>query len=119
MMPRFASSFSRPFCPSLLPPLPCSAITTGSLPSTFSGRTISTARQTEVGVVGEFVGAAAGAFGEVALGQGLQTPGDAFDQPGFVVGVSGFAEDLGVAGLQLLGAHLVQGTEAQGNSERV
>jgi hypothetical protein len=39
------------------------------------------------------VGAAAGSFGQVALGQGLQAPGDAIDEPGAIAGVCGFAED--------------------------
>ena len=37
--------------------------------------------QAQVGIVGQFGGAAAGAFGEVTFGQSLQPPGDAFNQP--------------------------------------
>jgi len=36
-------------------------------------------------------------FGQVALGQCLQAPGDALDEPGLVVGVGRLAEGLGVA----------------------
>ena len=43
-------------------------------------------RQAQVGVVDQFGGAVAGALGEVAFGQGLQAPGEAFDQPGAVAG---------------------------------
>jgi hypothetical protein len=41
----------------------------------------------------------AGAFGEVAFGEGLETPGQAADEPGLVAGRGGFAEQLGVPGL--------------------
>src|SRR5579884_830601 len=41
MMPRSARSFSQPRIPSLLPPVPCRAITAGSLPDAFAGLTIS------------------------------------------------------------------------------
>jgi hypothetical protein len=42
--------------------------------------------EAEVGVAGQLGGASAGAFGQVAFGQGLQAPGDEFDQPGAVAG---------------------------------
>src|SRR5262249_17306257 len=41
-----------------------------------------------------------GALGQVALGQGLQPPGEAFDQPGLVAGPGRFPEDCGVAAAQ-------------------
>jgi hypothetical protein len=53
--------------------------------------------EAEVGVLGQFGGASAGAFGQVALGQSLHAPGDAFDKPGAVAGVGGFAEEFGEA----------------------
>ncbi len=71
--------------------------------------------EAQVGVVGQFGGAAAGAFGEVALGQRLQPPGDAFDQPGAVVGGGRLAEDLGVALAQLLGGQPLQGGDLLGD----
>jgi hypothetical protein len=51
--------------------------------------------EAEVGVAGRFGGASAGAFGEVAFGQGLHSPGDAFDKPGAVAGEGGLAEQFG------------------------
>ena len=48
--------------------------------------------ETEIGVTGEFFGAASGAFGQVAFGQRLQPPNDASDEPGAVAGRGGFAE---------------------------
>jgi hypothetical protein len=53
--------------------------------------------EAEIGIASEFFGASAGTFGEVAFGQRLQTPDDAFDEPGAVAGGSGFAEYLGEA----------------------
>jgi hypothetical protein len=50
---------------------------------------------------GGFSRRSAGAFGEIAFGQGLQSPGDAFDQPGTVAGFGGLAEQLGEALPQL------------------
>src|SRR6516225_963164 len=55
-------------------------------------------RQAQVGVVGKFLGALAGAFGEVAFREGLQAPGDAFDEPALVAGAGGFAEEGAIAG---------------------
>jgi hypothetical protein len=52
----------------------------------------------QVGFLHQFGGAAAGAFGQVALGQGLQPPGDAFDQPDFVVRRGWLAEHGGEPG---------------------
>src|SRR5262249_43648233 len=49
--------------------------------------------QTQVGVADQFGGASSGAFGQVAFGQRLETPGDAFDEPGAVAGGGGFAEE--------------------------
>ena len=51
----------------------------------------------QIGVIGQFGGTPAGAFGQVAFGQRLQPPGDAFDEPDAFVGVGRLAEDLGVA----------------------
>jgi hypothetical protein len=48
------------------------------------------------------------AFGEVALGQRLQSPGDVFDQSGTVAGVRGFSEQLGEALPQLADAQALQ-----------
>ena len=53
--------------------------------------------EAEVGVAGQFGGASASAFGQVAFGQRLQTPGDPFDEPGAVTGRRGFAEEFGEA----------------------
>jgi hypothetical protein len=55
-------------------------------------------RQAQVGVVGQFLGALAGAFGEVAFREGLQAPGDAFDEPALVAGAGGFAEQGAITG---------------------
>jgi hypothetical protein len=52
---------------------------------------------------------AAGALGQVALGQGLQPPGDPLDQPRPVVRGCLLAEHLGVLGPQLLDGHPLQG----------
>jgi hypothetical protein len=49
--------------------------------------------------VGQFGGAMAGTFGQVAFGEGLEPPGQAADEPGLVPGRRGLAEQLGVAGL--------------------
>ena len=48
-----------------------------------------------------FGGASAGAFGQVAFGQGLEAPGDACDQPGTVAGPGDLAEQFGEALPQL------------------
>src|SRR5262245_33888649 len=45
----------------------------------------------------QFGGASACPFAEVALGQGLQAPNDAFDEPGAVAGLGGFAEEFSEA----------------------
>jgi hypothetical protein len=55
----------------------------------------------EVSVAGQFGGASAGALGQVAFGQRLQAPDDAFDQPGAVAGGGGLAEDFSEALPQL------------------
>ncbi len=55
-------------------------------------------RQAEVSVVGEFASALASALGEGAFGEGLQAPGDAFDEPGLVAGAGSFSEESGIAG---------------------
>ena len=70
--------------------------------------------QAQVGVVGQFGSALAGSFGQVAFGHGLQPPGDAFDQPGFVTGVGRFAEDLGKAAPQLGHGQRGQGGDVLG-----
>jgi hypothetical protein len=57
--------------------------------------------EAEVGVAGQFSGASAGALGQVAFGQRLQSPGDAPDQPGAVAGGGGLAEEFGKALPQL------------------
>ena len=51
--------------------------------------------------MGQFGGAMAGTFGQVAFGEGLEPPGQAADEPGLVPGRRGLAEQLGVAGLEL------------------
>jgi hypothetical protein len=63
---------------------------------------------TRVGVAGQLGGASAGAFGQVALGQRLESPGDALDEPGAVAGVGGFAEQFGEALPQLAHAQTLQ-----------
>jgi hypothetical protein len=65
--------------------------------------------ESEVGVACQLGGAAAGALGEVAFGQGLHAPSDAFDEPGAVAGGGGFAEELGEALPQLGDAPALQG----------
>ena len=65
-------------------------------------------REAEIGIVGQFGGALTCSLGKVALGQSLQAPGEAFDEPGFVAGAGGFAEDLGVAEAELHGAEALQ-----------
>src|SRR5262249_35673503 len=57
--------------------------------------------QSEAGVASPFGGASAGAFGDIAFGQGLHSPNDAFDQPGGGAGFGGFAEEFGEALPQL------------------
>jgi hypothetical protein len=52
----------------------------------------------------QFGGASEGAFGQVAFGQRLHSRGDAFDQPGAVAGLGGFAEKFGEALSQLADA---------------
>ena len=51
----------------------------------------------------------AGALGEVAFGQRLPAPGDAFDEPGAVTGVGGFTEEVSEALPQLGDAQALQG----------
>jgi hypothetical protein len=63
----------------------------------------------QVGVVGQLRGPAAGALGQVALGQGLDPPGDALDEPDLVAGGRLFAEDLGVPLPQFSHGHPLQG----------
>jgi hypothetical protein len=53
--------------------------------------------EAEVGVAGQLGGASACALGQVAFGQCLHSPGDAFDEPGAVAGPGGFAEQFGEA----------------------
>lgn len=50
----------------------------------------------EIGVVGQFLGAPPGPLGEVAFGEGLEPPGDLLAQKVLVVGARLFAEDLEV-----------------------
>jgi hypothetical protein len=71
--------------------------------------------QSQVGVAGQLGGASAGAFGEVALGQGLQPPGDAFDEPGAVAGLRSFAEQFGEALAKLADGQALQGGDLLGN----
>ena len=59
--------------------------------------------EAQVGIAGQFGGTLAGTLGEIAFGQGLQTPDDAFAQPGFVMGVGGLAKDVQVALAKLFG----------------
>jgi hypothetical protein len=68
----------------------------------------------EVGIVGQCGGSLACAFGQIALGQGLQPPGEAFDQPGFVAGPGGFTEQVGVAAAQVGDAQARQPREFVG-----
>jgi hypothetical protein len=60
--------------------------------------------------------ALAGARREVAFGEGLQSPGNAFDQPDLVVGLGRFAEDDGEPGAQLGDAQLLQGGDLGGKA---
>jgi type I restriction enzyme R subunit len=62
----------------------------------------------EVGVVGQFLGAVQRPLAQSAVGQGLQPPGEALDQPGAVVGAGGVPGQLREAALQLLGGHASQ-----------
>ena len=55
------------------------------------------AAQPQVGIAGQFGGTLAGTIREIAFGPGLQTPGDAFEQPSFIVGVGSLANDVQVA----------------------
>jgi len=43
-------------------------------------------RHPQVGIIGQFVGSLAGTLRQVALGHGLNLPGDSFDEPGLVRG---------------------------------
>jgi hypothetical protein len=72
--------------------------------------------QAQVGIVHEFDSAAAGALGQIAFGQGLEPPGDAFDQPDLVVGLGRFAEDDGEPGAQLGDAQLLQASDLGGKA---
>ena len=65
-------------------------------------------REAQVGIAGQFGGTLAGTVGEIAFGQGLQTPGDAFEQPGFVMGVGSLANDVQVALAKLHGGQTVE-----------
>ena len=67
--------------------------------------------EAKVNVAGQFGGALAGAFRQVALTDGLEAPREASDEPGLVPGGGGFTEQLGVAGLQLADAQPLQGGE--------
>src|SRR5438094_731226 len=51
-------------------------------------------RQTQVGVLGQLRGAPSRPFGQIPLGQGLQAPDDALDQPGFVAYSGLFSKNL-------------------------
>jgi len=63
----------------------------------------------QVGVAGRLGGAApAGPLGQVALGQGLEPPGDALDEPDLVAGGRLLAEDLGVPRPQFLDGQPLQ-----------
>ena len=64
--------------------------------------------EAQVGVVGQLGGAVAGTLGQVAFGQGLQTPGDALEEPRFAVGTGLVAIQLGVTVTQLAQRLLVQ-----------
>jgi type I restriction enzyme, R subunit len=63
----------------------------------------------EVGVVGQFLGAVQRPLAQSAVGQGLQPPGEALDQPGAVVGAGGVARQFGEAAFELLGGHAAEG----------
>jgi len=67
--------------------------------------------EAKVNVAGQFGGALAGAFGQVAFGEGLEAPGEAADEPGLVPGGGGFTEQFGMTGLQLADAQPLQGGE--------
>ena len=47
--------------------------------------------------MGQCGGPLACPFGQIAFGQGLQSPSEAFEQPGSVAGRDGFTEQVGVA----------------------
>jgi len=48
-------------------------------------------RQAQIGIPGQFFGALTCALGQIAFRPGLQPPGNALDQPGFVAGPRLFA----------------------------
>jgi hypothetical protein len=52
----------------------------------------------EVGIIGQFSGPLSGAGGEVAFGQGLESPGQAAQQPEAMVGLEFLGEEFGIAG---------------------
>jgi hypothetical protein len=72
-------------------------------------RTVRRAPQAQVGVVGGFLGAAAGPLGQPALGVGLHAPGDPLPEPILVAGPRGLAEDLDVSATQFPDGHPLQG----------
>src|SRR5262249_24626867 len=53
------------------------------------------AKEAQIGIGDQLCNAPAGPFGQVAFGPGLQAPGDAFDQPDFVVRRRRLAADFG------------------------
>jgi hypothetical protein len=69
--------------------------------------------------VGQLGRPSTGTLGQVALGEGLQTPGDAFDQPDLVARAGCFAEELGVATPQVGHGQVVQSGQlvTQGKSD--
>jgi hypothetical protein len=71
--------------------------------------------KSQVGIAGQFFGAATRAFGQVALGECLHAPSDAFDEPDFVAGAGGFAEDLGEALSQLADTQTLQRSDFVGD----
>ena len=73
--------------------------------------------QAQVGVVGEFGGAAQSTFAQAAFGQGLHPPGDAFDEPGAVAGEGGLVAQFGELGPQLASGQPLQGGDLLGNSQ--
>lgn len=72
----------------------------------------------QVGVVGQFLGPASGAAGEVPVGVGLQPPGDALDQVLPVAGARRFPEGIDVFGSQLRDRHAAQGGDLFGDVQR-
>src|SRR5882672_11988601 len=65
-------------------------------------------RQAQVGVLSQLHGSPPRSLGQVTLGQGLQAPDDALDQPGLVPHPRLFPKHLGVLGPQLAHGHALE-----------